>query len=294
MIRNLILAVLALALLPASGISQTREASLRWQFPVGRKLEIEMTQRMKNTQNLAGREMGTDMTTTSFMTWEVASVDDRSGVATIESEIDRMTMKMKAPQGDFEIDSDSDQELEGMAKVVGENLIAMVGKPFGQTMDARGQVLTVDFPEEFQKAAMVMGKEAMEKLIKNASPMFPQNPVSVGQSWDQESTTPMPGGLGAMNLVSTYTYKGPEMIEGRELEVIDIGMTMTFQTSETSKATIEVTDQNTKGKMYFDSANGHTSMMNVNQAMTMEIKFGGQKINQTIENTTEGKFQLAK
>lgn len=297
MIRNLILAVLIVstsAVLPTSVFSQTGKASLRWKLPVGRKLEIEMTQRMKNSQNMAGKKMGTDMSTTSFMTWEVESVDEITGVATVKSEIDRMTMKMASPQGEFEIDSDSDEKLEGMAKVVGENLIEMVGKPFGQTMDTRGQVLTVDFPEEFEKATMMMGKEAMEKLIKNASPMFPTEPISVDQSWTQETTTPMPGGLGTMLLVSTYTYKGPEMVENVELEVIDIDMQMTFKTKEDSQATIEVTGQNTEGKMYFDAANGHTSSMKVEQSMTMDISFSGQKINQTIENSTFGKFQLAK
>lgn len=298
MIRILILAVLAVStsvILPTPGLSQTSEANLRWQFPVGRKLEIEMTQRMKNAQNIAGKEIGTDIATTSFMTWEVEEVDSSSGVATIKSEIDRMTMNMKSPQGDFEIDSDSDEELEGIAQVVGKNVLSMVGKPFGQTMDARGQVLTVDFPPEFEKATMVMmGRGAMEKLIKNASPMFPDGPIAVGKSWTQETNTPMPGGMGAMALVSTYTYKGREMSDGKEMEVIDIDIDMTFETPEDGQATIEITDQKTEGKMYFDSNNGHMASMKVEQSMGMDITFGGQKISQVIENTTEGKFRLAK
>lgn len=297
MIRNLILAVLAVTasvMLPTPGLSQTDGTSLRWQFPVGRKMEIEMTQRMNNSQNLAGNEMTTAMSTTNFMTWEVESVDESSGVATIKSEIDRMTMNMNSPQGEFEIDSDSDKELEGMAKVVGEKLVAMVGKPFGQTMNVNGEVLEVDFPEEFKQETMMMGKEAMEKLIKNASPVFPADPIAVGHTWNQETTTPMPGGLGEMQLESTYTYKGRETVEGKELEVIDIDMTMAFKAMEGSQAAIDITDQSTEGKMYFDAANGHTTSMNVEQSMTMDIEFGGQTISQTIKNTTEGKFRLAK
>lgn len=297
MIRNLILVVLAMtasAMLPSVGLSQTGETSLRWQFPVGRKLEIEMTQRMKNSQNMNGNETATAMATTSFMTWEVDSFDEPSGVATIKSVIDRMTMNMNSPNGEFKIDSDSDKELEGMAKVVGENLVAMVGTTFVQTMDARGEVLTVQFPKEFEKAAMVVGKDAMEKLIKNASPMFPKNPIPIGHSWTQETTTPMPGGLGAMQLESTYTYKGREAVESKELEVIDIDMKVTFKTPEGSQGSVEITDQTTEGKMYFDAANGHTTSIKVEQSMTMAITFSGQKINQTIENTTEGKFILAK
>lgn len=297
MIRNLILVVLAVtasAMLPSLGLSQTGETSLRWQFPVGRKLEIEMTQSMKNSQNMDGQETATAMSTTNFMTWEVNSFNKTSGEATIKSEIDRMTMNMNSPNGKFTVDSDSDEKLEGMAKVVGEKLVAMVGKPFAQTMDLRGEVLAVQFPPEFDQAAMVIGRDAMEKLIKNASPMFPRNPIPIGHSWTQETTTPMPGGLGAMQLESTYTYKGREAVESKELEVIDIDMKVSFTTPKGSQASVEITDQTTDGKMYFDAAKGHTTSMKVEQSMTMAITVGGQKINQTIENTTEGKFVLVK
>lgn len=295
MIRNLILAVLAVtasAMLPTSGLSQTGGTSLRWQFPVGRKLEIEVTQRTKNGLDASGNEMATSVSTTNYMTWEVESVDQSSGVATIKSEMDRMTMDMNSPQGKFEIDSDSDKELEGMAKVVGEKLVAIVGKTFGQTMDASGEVLSVDFPKDFNQA--VMGKGAMEKLIKNMLPKFPSDPVAVGQTWNQETIAPMPGGFGEMQLESNYTYKGRETVEGRELEVIDIDRTVAFKAMENSPAAIEITEQSTEGKMYFDAANGHATSINVEQSMTMDIELGGQTISQTIQNATEGKFRLAK
>ncbi len=297
MIRNLILVVLAVvasAMLPTSGLAQTGQTSLRWQFPVGRKLEIEMTQLMKNSQNMEGQEMATAMSTTNFMTWEVESFDQSSGIATIKSEIDRMKMSMNSPNGEFEVDSDLEEELEGMAKVVGEKLVTMVGKPFAQTMDVRGEVLAVDFPVEFNQAAMVMGRDAMEKLIKNASPMFPRNSIAVGHSWTEEATTPMPGGIGMMQREVSYTYKGPKTVESKQLELIDIDMTVTFKTPENSQASVEITDQSTEGKMYFDAANGHVTSMKVEQVMKMDISDGDQKVNQTIENTTEAKFKLAK
>ena len=287
-------------LLPATGSAQADNpadtagpVSLQWKFPVGRKLDIEMTQQMKNSQKIGEDVVTTDMSTTSYMTWNVKEVDD-TGTATIDSSIDRMTMSMKSPMGEFEIDSDSEEELDGMAKVVGETLIGMVGKPFGQTMNERGKVLTVDFPAEFEKATMIIGKGAMEKLVKNASPMFPEKPVAIGESWNQETKTPMPNGMGEMKMVSTYTYTGPETVDGQKVEVIDIDMAMEFVAPESGTATIKVTDQKTNGKMYFDSANGHTTYMKIDQAMDMEITMGEQKITQSIENNSEGKFSLEK
>jgi len=294
MIRNLILAVLAVtvsAMLPTTGLSQTDGTSLTWRFPVGRKLEVEMTQRMKNSQKLSGREMVTATSNTNFMTWEVESFDEASGVATFKTAIDRIAMNMSSPHGKFEVDSASDEELQGIAKVYGEQLDIMVGKSFAQTMDTRGKLLAVNFPEEFKQAAM--GKGSMEKLIKDASLTFPQGPIAVGHSWNQEKTAPLQD-AGDVLYVSTYTYKGPEMVEGKKLDVVDIDIKMSFKPSEGSQNTIEITDQSTKGKLYFDAANGFTTSMKVEQSMTMDITFGGEKLNQIIENTTEGKFRLAK
>jgi hypothetical protein len=252
-------------MLPAPAFSQTGGVSLRWQLPARRKLNIEMTQQMRNSQDINGATTSTFMRTTNFMTWEVNSFDQSSGIALVKSEIDRMTMEMKSPNGDFELDSDSDsqQQLTGMAKVIGEKLIAMVGKPFEQKMDARGEVLEIKFPEEFDQAAMAMGKDGMEKLIKNASPVFPREPIAVGHSWTQETTTAMPGGIGEMQLLTTYTYTGPETLEGKSLERIAIDMTMSFETPEGSQAAVDIIDQSTQGKMYFDAANGHTTSMEV-------------------------------
>ena len=296
MIRHLLLVLVAVMLFPAIGRAQTGDsagtANLQWKLPVGKKMNIVMTQEMKNSQKVGDKSVNTDLSSTSYMTWKVTEVDD-AGIATIDSAIDRMTMSMKSPQGEFEIDSDSEEEMTGMAKILGETLVGMVGKPFGQTMDAQGKVLTVDFPAEFKKATMVLGKDAMEKLIKSGSPVFPDKPISVGESWNQETKTPMPNGLGEMRLVSTYTYAGPETVDGQQLEALDIDMQVEFLTPQDSTATINVTSQNTNGKMYFDSVNGHTTWMKVNQEMEMDITMGEEKVTQSIVNNTEGKFSLA-
>ena len=293
MIRNLILAALAVtasAMLPTSAFSQTGETSLRWQFPVGRKLEVELTQRIKNSQNKEEEEMST----TNFMTWEVESFDESTGVAVVNSEIHHMKMIMDSPNGEVKIDSNSDKESVGVAKVNREKLVAMVGKPFLQMMDARGEVLTVNFPEEFDQATLAMGRDAIVKVIKNVSPRFPKNPMAIGHSWTREVTTPMLGGIGLMHhLTSTYTYKGRETIENKELEVIDVDTTTIFKTPFGSQVSIEIVDQTTEGKIYFDAVNGYTTAVKVEQSLTLHITLGETKINQTIENITEGKFRLA-
>ena len=76
--------------------------------------------------------------------------------------------------------------------------------------------------------------------------------------------------------------------------MIDIDMTTSFRLSEGSQATVEIIDQSTDGKVYFDAANGHTTSMKIEQSLTTVVTISGDKINQTIENMTESKFQLVK
>lgn len=298
MIRTLMLtclsclACLCLTCIVAPSLATAQSGtSLRWQFPVGRIIKVAMTQQMENSQKIGEETIETEMVTKNLMVWEVVDVSD-AGVATVKSEIKRMTMTMETPSGKVEIDSDSDAELEGMAKAVGESLLKLVGKPFMQTMDARGEVISVDFPESFAEVTKVMGKEAMEKLIKNASPVFPDRELGEGESWSQESLTPMQGGMGAMKIDSTYTYTGQENVDGKMLDVVDMDMKMGFEMPEDSPTRMELTDQKTSGKMYFDSVKGHTSKIRVEQTITMDVTMESQSITQTMTNRTEGTFEL--
>jgi len=161
-------------------------------------------------------------------------------------------------------------------------------------MNAQGKILSVTMPEEFEAGNPMMSKESLSSLIKNASPVFPDKPVVIGDTWKQDSETPMPGGLGGMEIKSTYTYKGTEELKSRSLDVVDISMEMEFMGEEGSPIAIEITNQDTSGKMYFDSVNGHTHKIAVDQKMDMTVTVGPQKIEQTIHSQTDASFTLQK
>ena len=290
MIRFTMMALLATLMLPTSSFAQSGK-KIAWQLPVGRKIDVVMKQTMEMKQKVAEQELGTEMVSTNYMIWEIDKVDD-TGIATVNSEIQRMTIKMDSPQGKFEIDTASEEELEGMAATVAEQITGLVGKKFTQKMNAQGKILSVDMPEEVASGNPMMSKEALSQLIKNASPVFPDKPVATGDTWQQESTTAMPGGMGGMKIDSTYTYKGTEELDGKKLDLIDIGMEMEFEAPEGSPIKIEITSQDTKGKMYFDSANGYTHKIDIDQNMVMEVTAGPQTIDQTIHSLTEATFSV--
>ena len=293
MIRFIIVTLLATIMLPANSYAQSEAEStnLAWQLPVGRKIDVVMKQTMDMKQSVGGQELGTEMVSTNFMLWNIDKVDD-AGIATVNSEIERMTISMDGPQGKFDIDTDSEEELEGTAAAVSKQVSQLVGKKFSQTMNAQGKILSVDMPEEVGAGNPMMSEETLSQLIKNASPVFPDKPVAVGESWDQESSTAMPNGVGEMKIDSTYTYKGTEEMDGKTLDKIDITMEMEFEAPEGSPISIEITSQDTKGKMYFDSVNGHTYKIDVDQNMVMAVTAGPQTVDQTIRSRTEATFKI--
>jgi len=285
------MALLATLMLPTNSFGQSEQTNLAWQLPVGRKIDVVMKQTMEMKQKVAGQELGTEMVSTNFMIWMIDKVDD-AGIATVNSEIERMTISMDSPQGKFDIDTASEEELEGTAAKVAQQVSQMVGKKFSQTMNSQGKILSVDMPDEVAAGNPMMSKEALSQLIKNASPVFPDKPVAVGESWQQESTTAMPGGMGGMKIDSTYTYKGTEELDGKTLDLVDIEMEMQFQPQEGSPIKIEITSQDTKGRMHFDSVKGHTHKIDVDQNMVMSVTAQAQTIDQTIHSRTEATFSI--
>jgi len=291
MIRFTMMALLATLMLPADSFGQSGKTNLAWQLPVGRKIDVVMKQTMEMDQSVAGQELSTEMVSTNFMLWMVEKVDD-AGIATVNSEIERMTMSMDSPHMKFELDTASEEELEGAAADMAEKLKPMVGKPFSQTMNTQGKILTFEMPDEVSDKNPLMSKETLSQLMKNASPVFPDKPVAVGESWTQDSSMGMPGGMGGMKIESTYTYKGTEELDGKTLDKIEIAMKMEFEAEEGSPVKIEITDQSTKGTMYFDSVKGYTHKLNIDQNMEMAVEAMGQKVDQTIHTQTEATFVI--
>ena len=290
MIRSTVVVLLAM-LLQTSSYGQSDKTKIAWRLPVGRKIDVVMKQTMEMQQIVSGQEFGKKVVSTNYMLWEVDKVDD-AGIATVNNEIERLTMSIEGPQGKFDIDSASEEELEDGAAQFAEQVKELVGKQFSQTMNVQGKILSVDMPDGFASGNPMITKEALSQLIKNASPVFPDKHVGVGETWNQESITTLPNGVGDMKINSTFTYKGTEEIDGKTLDLIGIATEMDFQAPIDSPLRIEITNQDTKGQMYFDSVEGHTSGIDIVQNIVMQVVDGAQTITQKVLSRTEGTFSV--
>lgn len=291
MIRFTMMALLATLMLPPSSFGQGQTINLAWQLPVGRKFDVALTQTVDMKQTVGEQELGREMVSTNYMLWSVDKVDD-AGVATVNSEIQRMTMSGEGPQGEFDIDTASQEEPKGNAGQVAEQVTELIGKGFSLEMNAQSKVLSVEMLGGSESENPMMSKEALSQPIINALPVFPDKPVAIGETWQHQLEAAMPGGVGGMKIDATYTYKGTEEADGKTLDLIEIEMELDFQAPKELPFKIEVTRQDSKGQMHFDSANGHPHKVELEQNMEMVVTAGPQTINQSIRLRTEGNFSI--
>jgi len=133
----------------------------------------------------------------------------------------------------------------------------------------------------------MFSEEALVSLVKQASHGFPTEAVNKGDTWKAKTESPIPQ-LGKMVSDVTLTYAGPEQVDGKTLERIDIEMTMKLAPKEAGDAPrITLKDQKSGGTLYFDNIAGRLSHSKIVQNMVMEIGFGGQNLTQDItQNAT--------
>jgi hypothetical protein len=210
-------------------------------------------------------------------------------------------MKMQGPQGmALEYDSRSDKKPEGLAAMIAPVFEAMVGKSFNVKMDVRGKVLEVKFPKELLESlkkvpgAGQAGALFTEDSMKGMTQMgvLPENPVNTGDTWKQESSMKNPF-LGDTKIEVTYRYLGTESRDGKELDKIGIDMKMQAGPIKPGGMNAKISDQESKGVLYFDEALGQFVGGKVKTTMKVQISAAGQTIDQDMEMIQEWKRTTA-
>lgn len=287
MLRRFCLASLIILPLASLAAAQTATASdLAWKFTNGQKLQIEINQQMHQEIQIAGNPNKSSTDTSTWITWEVKDVDE-SGNAKVESIVSRVLLNMDAPMvGKVTIDTQSDEQPSGMAKMISDTLKPMVGVPMTQTMNARGEILDMQIPEEALKGMQQPGMPAMgspaemiKQMAKSAALIFPEGGVTVGQKFT--STSEAKTAMGAITTTNEYTYQGEEEKDDRMLQKFDVVTNVKFGGGDNAmNAKFDVTEQTSDGTLYFDAEAGRLDSSEVHQVMKVKISVAGQELDQ--------------
>ena len=156
-------------------------------------------------------------------------------------------------------------------------------------MNSTGKILDIEIPQSIRDTLAGTGMaDLIETSSKNATLAFPAEPLKLEDHWtvDTESETP----AGKVTIKSTYTYKGTVTKNNKELHHFDVDIEMAFGENPMG-ATIEITEQEANGALYFDAEAGRIDHSEVDQDVKMTISAGGMTMNQVLKQDVKLTFK---
>lgn len=165
----------------------------------------KMTMEQVVTQQIQGMEIVVNQTMGFDMLQEVLDVDDK-GNANLKVTYVAARLKHSSMMGEFNYDSaNPPQELPPQAM----GIAALVGNGFKMKVDSRGEILSISGLDELLENAIKaldveegpmrvalakalkeqFGEAAMKESMSQQSTIYPNKKLSVGDTWEQKSTT---------------------------------------------------------------------------------------------------------
>lgn len=274
--------------------AQAQKVSLRYNFKEGAMFYANQTTVQNIHQDIMGNAMDIKMTVDARTSYSVLKVEN--DVATVEVTYESLGMKMESPMMNMAYDSKGEIDANNPMHTA---LRTIVGKKFVMVMDKYGKVSSVTGFEKVmdelvakfngnkemaeQIAASVkqqFSDEAMKSSMEMMTAIFPENPVSVGESWVVNSV--LRSGM-EINSQNTLTLKsavdGKWVISGAadlatnsEATIQTQGMDSHF--SLTGKAQYE---------MVLDAATGWLQQSSVNQVIDGKVSLEGGQLPSAME-----------
>jgi hypothetical protein len=292
----LVLAVVALA----SPVQAER--LLRWKLKPGEAIDVRLVQDMDMTSTVLGKKLGSSADMSMVMRWNVENVG-AEGVSQLRQSIQRLRMSMQTPGSDPVVyDSANASVADGMAKQLAENMAPLIGVEFIQSMSSRGEIIDVRLSDEAAaklakspasaQLQQVFSKEGIKSLMHQAATVLPEKSVKPGDQWTGQTRTDSPVGTLIMN--NTYTYRGTVDKDGRTLDRIDVDVNVTFAKGDNRLGVdVQIKQQQNKGVMYFDVAQGRFVETLLAQKMTMVTAIADQRHEQELDTKLRMQFSNA-
>ncbi len=272
--------------------SVTQEAvRLEWKWNKGDRFGMEIVQDVTTDLQMEDAEEKTKTTvenqniTSTWLSWEVMDADS-TGVGTITSTVDRISMERQGPEGKLRFDSNQpsdDPQVQAMAG----NVEPMVGARTTQKISKWGEVLMVRVGTDLEAKLSRIGGEAYVKTFKdlsrNATLVLPEQGLKVQDSWTKEVETASP--MGNIKLRSTYTYQGEVDENGRRLHLFEVQAEMSFANAAASVA-VTIDDQQTEGRIYFDAESGRIDHSEMTQSIRISMSQNQREATQTMKQVT--------
>jgi len=114
---------------------------------------------------------------------------------------------------------------------------------------------------------------------------FSPDAVDKGDSWQTQAETE-DATVGKQHATTTYTYQGLERRKGRRLAKIDIKLDLKVSEDQKAPAKVSIEGQTSSGVAYFDPEASEIVELKLTSQLKTSFSVMGQKLTQTISNTT--------
>jgi hypothetical protein len=175
-----------------------------------------------------------------------------------------------------------------MKALVGETILVSISatglvtkvEGMSRILDKMAATMPAGTEQQQTRAALtaMMGDEQMRKTMERNFAVFPDRPLSPGESWsrDMEVTLPM---VGTLTATTTSTFKGVEPINGSPMARVALDTIMKPRADATpppaGPVSGTIVDNRTQGEVLFDVTLGRVQKVATTTDMTMKVAVPG-------------------
>jgi hypothetical protein len=255
---------------------------LQWKLAPDQQIDVLLKQSTDTEQVLMGQRMKSHAEMSMEMNWAIRSVAV-DGVAEIAQTVENVAMKLASP-GSPEISFDTSQQsqADGTGKMLCEHVQPLIGLTVLQKMNPSGEILDarLTMESEQQLRAVPAGrdvkklfsKEDIQSLVAQSAAVLPKHPVRPGETWENTIRSPSP--VGDMLTTMRYSYRGTMKQQQRTLEQIDVEVSVQMPPGDSKRMSVEISQQQSRGTMWFDSNAGMFVRSSLQQDLTLQSKMG--------------------
>jgi hypothetical protein len=266
-----VILVLVVVALPARA-----QVALDWKLKEGDRFYLLTESTFNQVMELPGKEGGKEIkqeiTQTAVLQFYVEKKTP-DGNYTIKQTIEGLMVKGGAGAGT----PVSDDKIQGASFTLTLNPKLEVVKLEGYSDFIKK--LAGDDPSVLKTVKSIVTEELLTKAATQAFAFLPTKQVKEGDEWGADRTIKMPlGPLGALEATNTYKYVGKGKLNDKELDKISFTTKVAYSLPKEDagiafrviKGTLTV-DDNAKGTIYFDSANGRLVQYEMSLNLTGDL-----------------------
>ncbi|HKW03618.1 MAG TPA: DUF6263 family protein [Vicinamibacterales bacterium] len=267
-----------------------QDSALRYRWTKGQSLRYRTVQ--ESNISMSGIPGAGDMTLTTMVT-EVhlitASDIAADGTATLSLKYESMKLDLTTPMGNMSIDSAASGPPVDPSLVDAQKMFqALVGESVTVVMAPTGAVKSVDGMTRISakiKAAVpatsalggvmasldsMLSDEALKGTMGQSFANLPDKVVKPGETW--QTTLNMPNPLGAMTVANTFTAKGVERVEGKDVTRVGVAQKVSVAPGGTiGPMSVTVSDGTGEGDMLVDHRLGQIVRSTTRQTLPMTM-----------------------